>query len=207
MKLPIAINPNEQFYGVGNQACYRADGTIEFLKRADHLANIRGYGVEPGELEAQLLKHPLVKKTVAAVREGRNGVKRPVAYIVAEPDAIDCKALSELEVCRQGEHDYVPPPQSCRKKACGYLERGARHQAGWCYGQLFRLRWPSGGGRQVLSLGRVAFGIDLALRSWPEAPVVALLVEEALIGKLDELADDKAKFLMPDIQVEEVRRL
>jgi amino acid adenylation domain-containing protein len=78
--------PGERLYRTGDRTCYRADGVIEFLGRIDHQIKIRGYRVEPGEIESHLLKHPLVRQAVVVAREGRGRVWRLVAYLVIEQD-------------------------------------------------------------------------------------------------------------------------
>ncbi|WP_405167425.1 amino acid adenylation domain-containing protein [Nocardia sp. NBC_01499] len=56
-----------RWYRTGDMARYWPDGTIEFLGRADHQVQIRGYRVELGEVESGLRAAPGVRHAVAAV--------------------------------------------------------------------------------------------------------------------------------------------
>lgn len=56
-----------RWYRTGDMARYWPDGTIEFLGRADHQVQIRGYRVELGEVETALRAAPGVRHAVAAV--------------------------------------------------------------------------------------------------------------------------------------------
>ncbi|MEV6274141.1 amino acid adenylation domain-containing protein [Nocardia sp. NPDC051832] len=58
---------NLRWYRTGDMARYWPDGTIEFLGRADHQVQIRGYRVELGEVESGLRTAPGVRHAVAAV--------------------------------------------------------------------------------------------------------------------------------------------
>ena len=52
---------------------YRPDGNIEFLGRLDHQVKLRGFRIEPGEIEAALVQHAQVRDALVVLREDAAG--------------------------------------------------------------------------------------------------------------------------------------
>ncbi len=90
----------ERMHRTGDLARWRASGVLEFVGRASDHAEIRGFRVEPGAIEAALTGHPSVLQAAAVVREDRL-----VAYVVrADGHDVSVGALREQVSCLLPEH-------------------------------------------------------------------------------------------------------
>jgi amino acid adenylation domain-containing protein/non-ribosomal peptide synthase protein (TIGR01720 family) len=84
-----------RLYKTGDLARYLPDGNIEYLGRIDNQVKLRGFRVEPGEIEAALSQHPAVSGCVVDVREDARGEKQLVAYIVPRDWRIEVGDLED----------------------------------------------------------------------------------------------------------------
>ena len=102
---PDPFAPPGRMYRSGDLGRFLEDGTLEFLGRNDAQLKIRGFRVEPAEIENVLMQHPLVERAAVAAHD-RPGVGRTlVAYIVSrDPRATSGDDLRAYLRTRLPEH-------------------------------------------------------------------------------------------------------
>ncbi|MFI8362582.1 amino acid adenylation domain-containing protein [Streptomyces sp. NPDC085612] len=202
----------ERMYRTGDVAAWRSDGQLEYLGRADDQVKVRGFRVEPAEIEAALARHHGVGHAVVVPRADASGDTRLFAYVVpAGPDRplpMDLRdflggllpehlvpaafvVLDELPLTPNGKLDRraLPAPDHGGRKA-GHGPRDKREET-LCRIFADILGLPEVGiddgffdlgghslmATRLISLVRVTFGVDLAIRDLFTTQTVAGLVE------------------------------
>ncbi|MFJ6811682.1 condensation domain-containing protein, partial [Streptomyces anulatus] len=94
-------------YRTGDVVRWNAEGELEYLGRSDHQLKIRGIRVEPGEIEATLLRRPSVSQAVVVARPDQRGVQALYAYVTAGEEPADATRLREA--LRRELPDYLVP--------------------------------------------------------------------------------------------------
>jgi amino acid adenylation domain-containing protein len=83
---PFNGDPGSRLYRTGDRCRWRPDGLIEYLGRIDDQIKLRGFRIEPGEIEAALRKLPGVRNATVFARETETGAaKQLVACVVPDP--------------------------------------------------------------------------------------------------------------------------
>jgi amino acid adenylation domain-containing protein len=93
---PFGEAPGGRLYRTGDLVRRLHSGELEFLGRSDGQLNIRGFRVEPGEVEGVLQQHPSVHTAAVTARADRQGELALVAYVVPPANAsVTTAALRE----------------------------------------------------------------------------------------------------------------
>jgi amino acid adenylation domain-containing protein/non-ribosomal peptide synthase protein (TIGR01720 family) len=96
--------PGERMYRSGDLARWDDTGVLEILGRSDHQVQVRGFRIEPGEIEAALVAAADVTRAVVVVRDGRL-----VAYVVGSADAVPLDAEELRERVSQVLPEHMVP--------------------------------------------------------------------------------------------------
>jgi amino acid adenylation domain-containing protein len=95
--------PGARMYRTGDLGRWRADGAIEFIGRADAQVKVRGFRIEPGEIEACCAQVPGVQAVRVLAADEGPGERRLVAYYTASKE-IPVHALREHLALRLPEY-------------------------------------------------------------------------------------------------------
>lgn len=82
---PFSSQPGARMYRSGDRVRFRADGALECLGRMDNQLKLRGYRIEPGEIEAILLRYPEIRRAAVVAKTLQTPAGddvRLVAYLV-----------------------------------------------------------------------------------------------------------------------------
>jgi amino acid adenylation domain-containing protein len=128
---PYSVNGG-RVYRTGDKGKYLKDGNIDFLGREDEQVKLRGFRIEPGEIEHAIGAIPRVRAVAVVVRQDDCGEKRLVAYVACHdrsPETAaelrqaiadklpDCMVpsiivlLDELPITRNGKIDRKALPE------------------------------------------------------------------------------------------------
>ncbi len=101
-----------RYYRTGDLVRRRPDGNLDFLGRIDDQIKVRGYRIEPGEIQAVLVGHPGIRAAVVAARGDNPAGVKLVAYCVPVTAGAteDFPAAAELAAhCAERLPDYMVP--------------------------------------------------------------------------------------------------
>ena len=192
--------PGERLYKSGDLARRLADGDVEYLGRLDRQVKLRGFRLEPGEVEATLREHPEIADAVVTLRPGpsADAAQRLVAWVEAPAPPADWRSflgerlpahmvpallvtLDALPVTPSGKVDRTALDRRALPAA-----HDAQHDAGFAAPAKGTEALLAGIWQELLGVGRVgadddffALGGDsiLAIRMISRAAVAGVRIE------------------------------
>ena len=129
--------PGQRLYRTGDRVRWNAEGVLEYLGRLDQQVKLRGFRVEPQEIEACLLALPRVAQAAVVIRDTAAGPQL-IGYYTAQNCTLGEEAQSrELKAALTAQlPDYMVPAQLLRLDAMplspsGKLDRRALPEPQW----------------------------------------------------------------------------
>ncbi|GAB7044444.1 MULTISPECIES: non-ribosomal peptide synthetase [Catenuloplanes] len=130
---PDPYRPGGRLYATGDLGRWRSDGTLDFLGRADAQLKVRGFRIEPGEIETLLREHPAVTEAVVTARGGG----RLAAYVVTTGGWTAAELWPQLRAGITARlPDYMIPAalvvlDALPRTASGKADRAALPEPSW----------------------------------------------------------------------------
>lgn len=130
-------DPGARLYRTGDRARWTADGVIEYLGRLDQQVKLRGFRVEPEEIQARLLAQEDVAQAVVLVRDTVAGAQLIGYYTAASNAGDEAEQTARLKSALAAElPEYMVPAQLMRLEQMplgpsGKLDRRALPEPQW----------------------------------------------------------------------------
>ncbi|HEV7898363.1 MAG TPA: amino acid adenylation domain-containing protein, partial [Planosporangium sp.] len=152
---PFATD-GSRLYRTGDLAAWTADGEIRYLGRADDQVKVRGFRVEPAEVEAALGTHPRVGAAAAAVRADARGNPRLAAWVVARdpadpPDAAHLRAYLSQRLPAHLVPAFIMPVAALPVSASGKIDRRRLPEPSGATAREVARQRPTGPAEQALA--------------------------------------------------------
>ncbi|OMQ33003.1 non-ribosomal peptide synthetase [Pseudomonas putida] len=125
-----------RLYRTGDRARWTADGVIEYLGRLDQQVKLRGFRVEPEEIEARLLAQVGVTQAVVLVRETSAGGQLIAYYTADSTESAEAQSTHLKTTLAAELPEYMVPAQLMRLdemplSPSGKLDRRALPEPQW----------------------------------------------------------------------------
>ncbi|OIK28188.1 non-ribosomal peptide synthetase, partial [Streptomyces malaysiense] len=132
-----------RLYRTGDLVRWNARGELDYIGRADDQVKVRGFRIEPGEVEAALAAHPQVGSAAVLARETPSGGTRLVGYVVPADPATAPEPVAVREFVAERLPDYMVPAgvvvlDAFPLNTSGKLDREALPEPEFAAGSAFR---------------------------------------------------------------------
>lgn len=88
--------PGERLYRTGDLACVLPEGGVRLIGRADDQIKLRGFRIEPAEIESVLQAQPGVKQSLVRLMGRGADTQELVAFLIGEPEAMSAEGQTQL---------------------------------------------------------------------------------------------------------------
>ncbi len=106
---PFRSEPGARMYRTGDLVRRTRIGDLEFLGRIDQQVKVRGYRIEPGEIESVLARHPAIAQAVVTAYQHAPGDTRLAAYYTLTDPRTSTGAEELRSHLRATLPDYMVP--------------------------------------------------------------------------------------------------
>jgi thioesterase domain-containing protein len=113
---PFSDDPAARLYRTGDLVRWLPDGSLDFVGRIDDQVKLRGYRIEPSEIESAIATHAGVREASVIVRPDRRGEPQLVAFVVAR------EAAARPEIADLRQHVGARLPQHMIPQAFVFLD-------------------------------------------------------------------------------------
>ncbi|WP_214103615.1 non-ribosomal peptide synthetase [Acrocarpospora catenulata] len=210
-----------RLYRTGDRARWRADGQIEFLGRLDNQLKVRGFRIEPGEIEAAILACPGVTQAAVVARG-----EILIAYVVGPADLTEVREqlertlpqymmpalwtrLPTLPLTISGKIDRKSLPDPVPDRAAAYVEPStdAERLVAEIWSEVLGLDkigarddFFTVGGHSLIAVRvaarlRATIDLDIPIRTLFTRRTVTDLahaIEDLLTAELEQMSEDEA---------------
>lgn len=105
---PFGQSASDKMYRTGDLGKFLSNGEIQCLGRIDRQIKVRGYRIEPGEIEDAIMKHGGFKEAIAAANYDLRSNQRLAAYVVPATSVNERQFLAAISQLKEGLKKILP---------------------------------------------------------------------------------------------------
>ena len=109
IKNPFTQNPGDRLYKTGDLCRLNTTGNFECMGRIDHQIKIRGFRVEPSEIESYLMNYPDIKAAIVNVYQLNQKENSLIAYYIPKNSTMKLQPKTLRQYLKNYLPDYMIP--------------------------------------------------------------------------------------------------